>query len=153
MAETLFSAGGAPPDIAKQVADSLVLSNLVGVDSHGLVRIKNYFDGIKAGVLVPSAQPIVLKDNGVAVSMDGNKAFGQVAARRAMELAIEKAREHAIGAVSFGNVFHIGRLGEWVELAAEQGLIGLMVTNGGRPGGLVAPFGSRQRVLGTSTLR
>lgn len=150
--EEIFRSGGVPPPIAHEVTESLVLSNLLGVDSHGMVRVKNYCDGIKAGRIVPDAQPAIVRDNGVAVAMGGNKAFGQIAARRATELAIEKARQHAIGAVTFTDVVHIGRLGEYVAMIATQNMIGFMVTNGGRPGGLVAPFGSRQRVLGTNPI-
>lgn len=148
----IFVAAGAPEPVARRVADSLVLSNLLGVDSHGIMRIPQYLNEIEAGGIVPDAEPKVVRDNGVAVLMDGQDAFGQIVAERAMRLAIEKARHHAIGIVSFARVLHIGRLGEWVALAADEGLFGLVLTNGSRPGGLVAPFGSRQRMMGTNPI-
>ena len=148
----LFPAAGVQQHVAQEVVDSLVLSNLMGVDSHGIVRIHNYVNSITSGAILPGAKPEVVRDNGVAVLMDGRKAFGQIVAKRATKLAIEKSREHAIGAVSFTDVYHIGRLGEYVALAAEEGLIGLMVANGSTPGGLVAPFGARQRIPGTNPI-
>jgi LDH2 family malate/lactate/ureidoglycolate dehydrogenase len=148
----IFVAGGVQEAIAKQVVDSLVLSNLLGVDSHGLVRTRNYFDSIKLGAIVPNAEPKVLQDNGVAVLLDGCKAFGQIVAKHAANLAIEKARQHAIGAISFTDVYHIGRLGEYVTTVARAGMIGVMLANGSRPGGLVAPFGARQRIMGTNPI-
>lgn len=148
----IFVAAGAPEPIAKCVAYSLVLSNLLGVDSHGIIRIPQYLKEIKAGGIVPDAEPAIVRDNGVVVLMDGQNAFGQIVAERAMRLAIEKARQHAIGVVSFAHVLHIGRLGEWAALAADEGLFGLVLANGSRPGGLVAPFGSRQRVMGTNPI-
>ena len=148
----LFLAAEVQQHVAQEVVDSLVLSNQMGVDSHGIVRIRNYVDSIASGAIVPGAEPEVVRDNGVAVLMDGRKAFGQIAANRATRLAIAKSRQRAIGAVSFTDVYHIGRLGEYVTLAAEEGLIGLMVANGSTPGGLVAPFGARQRILGTNPI-
>lgn len=148
----LFTAKGVQEPIAREVVDSLVLSNLLGMDSHGVVRTRNYFDAIDAGAIVPNAEPVIVRDSGVAVLMDGRKAFGQIVAKKAIKLGIERAREHAMGAVSFTDVYHIARLGEYVAMAAEQGFIGIIIANGSRPGGLVAPFGSRERRLGTNPL-
>jgi len=148
----VFVGSGVPEPVAKQVVESLTLSNLYGVDSHGLVRIRNYFDAIKAGAIVPDAEPEVVRDNGVAVFIAGHKAFGQIVSKRAMRLAVAKAKEHAIGAACFSDVFHIGRLGEYAAQAADEGCIGLVLANGSRPGGLVAPHGARQRVLGTNPI-
>lgn len=148
----IFTAAGASPEVAAEVVDSLVLSNLLGVDSHGLVRVRNYLDSIRLGAIVPTAEPRIVTENGPAVVMDGCNAFGQIVARRATRLAIEKAREYAIASVSFTNVYHIGRLGEYVQIAADEGFIALMLANGSRPGGLVAPFGTRERIMGTNPI-
>ena len=148
----LFVATGAPEPVAKRVAESLVLSSLVGMDSHGILRLPQYLEQIEKGTIVPSAQPEVIRDQGVAALMDGHWAFGQIVAERAMQLAMEKARQHTVGIVSFSKVLHIGRLGEWVAVAADQGLFGLALTNGSLPGGIVAPYGSRQRLLGTNPI-
>jgi uncharacterized oxidoreductase len=134
------------------VVESLVLSNLLGIDSHGVVRIRNYFDSIQAGAIVPNAEPELVRDSKAVALMDGRKAFGQIVAKKAMKLAVQKAREYVIGAISFTDVYHIGRLGEYAAMAAEEGLIGLIIANGSRPGGLVAPFGSRERMLGTNPI-
>lgn len=148
----LFVAAGAPEPVAKRVADSLVLSSLVGMDSHGILRIPQYLEEIGKGSIVPSAQPEVIRDQGVAALIDGHWAFGQIVAEQAMQLAVEKARQHTVGIVSFSRVLHIGRLGEWVALAADEGLFGLALTNGAPPGGIAAPYGSRQRLLGTNPM-
>lgn len=148
----IFVAAGVPEPIARQVIESLLLSNLIGVDSHGFVRIPQYLDAIKSGMIVPNAEPEVVRDNGVAVLLDGHSAFGQIVARRAAELAIGRAKKSVICAVSFAGTMHIGRLGEYVTLAADAGLIALLIVSGSRPGGLVAPYGSRQRMLGTNPI-
>ena len=148
----IFVAAGAPEPIARRVADSLVLSNLMGVDSHGIMRVPQYLRGIDAGSIVPDAQPKILREDGAVVLMDGHRAFGQIAAEQAMRVAVDKAKQSRVGIVSFAHVLHIGRLGEWASLAAKEGLFGLVLANGGSPGGLVAPFGSRQRALGTNPI-
>ena len=148
----IFKAVGTGEAIAREVVQSLVLSNLLGVDSHGVMRIPNYLDAISAGWTEPNAEPEVVRENEVAAVMHGNNAFGQVAARRAMLTAIGKARKQSIGAASFTDIYHIGRLGEWAALASSENLIGLVIANGSRPGGLMAPYGARQKMLGTNPL-
>ena len=147
-----FTAAGVSSAVARQVVESLVLSNLVGVDSHGVALIPSYLQAIEAGWIVPDAELEVLSNNGVAVSVDGRHGFGQIVARRAMTMAIENAKARVVGVVSFTHVYHIGRLGEYAALAAENGFIGFVIANGSIPGGMVAPFGGRQRVLGTNPI-
>ena len=146
----IFAAAGAPGPIARQVANSLVLNSLMGVDSHGVLRIPQYLEAIEKGSIVPDAVPRVVRDRGVAAILDGQWAFGQVVARQAMQMAVEKAAQHTVGIVSFAKVLHIGRLGEWAALAADQGYFGWVLTNGALPGGSVAPHGSGQRLFGTN---
>lgn len=148
----IFIAAGANEENARRVVESLVLSNLLGVDSHGFVRIPQYLDAIAAGTIHPDAIGRVVRDNGIAILLDGCGGFGQVVARQAMLLGIERAKKSSVCVVSFSNVMHIGRLGEYVALAADEGLIALLIVNGARPGGLVSPFGSRERVLGTNPI-
>lgn len=148
----IFIAAGVKEHYARQVVESLLLSNLLGVDSHGFVRIPQYLDAVAAGTIHPDADAEVVRDNGIAIVLDGCGGFGQVIARQAALMGIERAKKSAIGVVSFSNVMHVGRLGEYVMLAAEQGLIAVMIVNGARPGGLVSPFGSRERLLGTNPI-
>src|SRR5208282_5322972 len=117
----LFIASGVKEPVAREVVQSLVLSNLLGVDSHGIVRMKNYCDAIQAGAIVPDAEPKVVRDGGPTVLIDGAKSFGHIAAKKATQLAMEKAREYGIAAATFTSVYHIGRVGEYVSLAAEKG--------------------------------
>ncbi len=146
----LFQAAKVPTDTARAVAASLVNSNLAGHDSHGVIRAGNYLDAIEAGNLDPQAQPVIAQKTGVVTMVDAQYTFGQVAARFAMNIAIEKAKTYGLAATGLYNSNHVGRLGEWVTLAADEGLIGLAFCNGGRPGGLVSPYGGKGRLLGTN---
>jgi LDH2 family malate/lactate/ureidoglycolate dehydrogenase len=148
----LFVAAGVNEATAIELMNSLVLSNLMGVDSHGIVRVGQYITALKAGIIVPYSQPKIIRENEVLTLLDGCKGFGQIVARHAMRMTMDKARRTGIGVTSFTNVYHVGRLGEFVAMASDEGMIGIMFVNGSRPGGLVAPFGARQRMLGTNPI-
>ncbi len=147
----VFAAVGAPTDIAQHVAHSLVVSNLMGHDSHGVLRIPSYLEAIDKGTCVPAARPEVSKETPTTAVVDGNWAFGQVTAHHAARIAIEKARSAQVAAVSVVRCNHIGRLGEYTEMAAREGMVAFMV-GGTFNSGPVAPFGGAGRVLGTNPI-
>lgn len=151
-AAQVLEAAGATPANARLVADSLVLSNLMGHDSHGVVRVPQYLETIQQGELNPAAMPVIMHETPVLAKVDAQHGFGQVAAHYAMQVAINKAQAHGLAAAGLVNCNHVGRLGEWVQLAADRGMIGLAFCNGGRPGGLVAPYGGAGRFLGTNPI-
>ncbi|MCC6454005.1 MAG: Ldh family oxidoreductase [Caldilineaceae bacterium] len=152
LATRIFAAAGAPDDIAKLVATSLVGSDLVGHDSHGSVRVRQYLDAIRRGDLNPAARPQIVHEQGAAVTVDAQRGFGQVAAHFTINEGIRRAKTHGIAAAGLIHSGHVGRLGEWVELAAEHQTLALAFCNGGGPTGAVAPFGGAERLLGTNPL-
>ena len=79
--ERIFTAAGAPPDLAAEMGEALVGANLAGHDSHGVIRIPAYLRQIKDGSLNPSARPTVVKETATTALVDGNWTFGHVAAR------------------------------------------------------------------------
>jgi uncharacterized oxidoreductase len=148
----VFTAAGVDEATAAAVMRSLVLCNLMGHDSHGIVRVAQYIKALKTGMIVPDSRPRIVRENDVVIILDGCRGFGQLVARHAMKLTIDKARVKGVGVGSFTNVHHIGRVGEFVAMASDEGMIGIMFVNGGRPGGMVAPFGSSQGILGTNPM-
>ena len=149
----IFTAAGSPRHIADDVAEILVKANLTGHDSHGVLRIPAYLRGIEGGRMNPAAEPQVIEENANTVLFDGMDGFGHYAARRAMELAIEKAHQSGVCAVSLVRTGHIGRLGEYAETAAHAGCIGIItVGGGGRGRGATVPFGGAQGALGTNPI-
>jgi LDH2 family malate/lactate/ureidoglycolate dehydrogenase len=147
----VLEAAGSPAEIAASVAGSLVLANLRGVDSHGVMRVSEYLGYIRDGRLDPTATPAVTVE-GPVVRVDGRRAFGQIAGREAALAASEQARKLGVSLAVVSNVKHVGRVGEIVELCAAAGCIGIAFCNGGPPGGLVAPYGGRRRALATNPL-
>ncbi len=148
----LFLAAGAPPAAAQLVARSLVDSDLAGHELHGVVRVRQYLDSIAAGDIHPAATPAIAEERAAITTVDAQRSFGQVAARFAMELTIAKARTHGLAATALRNCNHVGRLGEWVEMAAVESLIGLAFCSVGGGRGAVAPHGGAARLLGTNPL-
>ena len=148
----IFVAVGTPTDIALAVAQSLVTTNLLGHDSHGALRVKQYVTMIGDGMIKPGGRPRIKKRFGATAVITGDYGFGQIGARRAAELAIEMGREHGIAAVSLGQTTHVGRLGEYTGMIAAAGLIGIGFTSGTMYRGWVTPYGGRERVFGTNPM-
>jgi uncharacterized oxidoreductase len=143
----LLEAAGVDPDTAGQVVASLIEGNLTGHDSHGVIRLTQYIRGMERGHIDARARLEVLRETSTTALIDAHWAFGQIAARRAMEVAIEKARQYSLGAVGLRNSGHIGRLGEYALMAVEHGMIGFVTCNSSQ---LTAPYGGVDRVFGTN---
>ncbi len=143
---------GCPEDEAAIIAESLAGANLAGHDSHGIIRLEQYTQLVRAGDIMPGGATTTVRETPCTALLDGGWNFGQVVARRAIDLACEKARQYGTGTVSVRNSNHLGRLGEYTLMAARKGLLALgMVNNHGR-GNLVAPFGGSDGRLATNPL-
>jgi LDH2 family malate/lactate/ureidoglycolate dehydrogenase len=148
----ILSAAGADDGAAALVARSLVESDLAGVSSHGALRVPEYLKAIRVGRIAPAERPRLVADHGALVVLDGQRAFGQVAASELSIVVADRARAHGVSAGLLSGVQHVGRLGEWVERAAGGGCIALAWCSCGDPYGNVAPFGGRQARLGTNPI-
>jgi LDH2 family malate/lactate/ureidoglycolate dehydrogenase len=144
---TFLVKAGAPPRIAERVAQALVLSSLKGVDSHGVMRLPQYLEHIGKGLVVPDAVPEVVRETASTAVVDGNRGFGHAAAEVCTQMALDKARAHDLAAVTLQNTRHIGRVGEYVEMAIDAGFVGFVFCSALPQ---VAPHGGRGRVLGTN---
>lgn len=148
----IFVAYGIPFEVANVVANSLVDSNLKGHDSHGVIRIIDYIDWLQKGWFDPNAKLEVIKDQGVVLMVDGHFQFGQLIGRESTRMAIEKAREHGVCLLTIRRSGHLGRIGEFMEMAAEAGLAAFALTNTHGGGVLVAPHGGREPRLSANPL-
>jgi LDH2 family malate/lactate/ureidoglycolate dehydrogenase len=146
----IFVAAGAPPEHAERVARMLVDADIAGYPSHGVNRVKQYINSINTGKIKPQAKPVIESESPGYANVNGNRTFGQVAATFAAELAIKKAKQNGMAMVGAYNMSHVGRLGDYTDMAAREDLLGVAFCNGGGPN--VAPYGSRERVLGTNPI-
>ncbi|MEP7199176.1 MAG: Ldh family oxidoreductase, partial [Chloroflexota bacterium] len=146
----IFVGAGVPQPIAQRVMQNLVRADVYGIHSHGVVRLADYVRAVKRGKVVADAQPTIIKESPVIAVFDGHWGFGQVAAERAMQVAIEKAQANGVGIAVVRNSNHVGAIGEYTEMAANAGLIGFAIVNG--IGKLVAAHGGRARSLSTNPI-
>jgi uncharacterized oxidoreductase len=148
----IFMAAGVPDQEAEIVSESLVKANLAGHDSHGVIRISQYVDLVIREMVSLPTNISVTKETPNTAAIDGNWGFGQVVAHKAMSIAIDKARRYSLGAVAVSRSNHIGRIGEYAEVAATEGMIGMVTVNNHGAGILVAPWGGRERRLSPNPL-
>lgn len=152
IATRIFEGLQVPREEATWVAELLVRANLVGHDSHGVIRIPQYAQAIKSALVQPAASGDIVKESPSMALIDGHWGLGQVVARRAMQLAIRKAQETRISSVGAYNLYHVGRLADYTRMAAEQDLVGIMMANDAGASPLVAPFGGTAGRLGTNPI-
>ena len=145
----VFSVLGVPADEAKICADVLITSDLSGIESHGVGRLKMYYDRIKAGIQNVQTTIDVIKDEKAIAVWDGNHGMGHVIGHRAMERAMEKAGEFGVGIVTVRNSTHYGICGYYCRMAAKVNMIGITVTNA-RPS--IAPLFGVAPMLGTNPI-
>src|ERR1700693_251686 len=147
-ATRIFQGLGAPPGDAVWIARLLVLANLRGHDSHGVIPTPRSARAVKPGGIDPTSPVPIVAETPVPARLDGGRGFGQVVARRGMELAIAKAKASGLSAVALSRTTHVGRLADYAEMAAAQGLVGMLWVNAVH-GLNVAPWGGAARRLGT----
>ena len=148
----LFEAAGCSPEDARFVTHHLVESNLFGHDSHGVIRYIEYIQAIREGRFQVQGSPRIIRENACTAVVDGGAALGQLGGRFAMQLAMKKAREQGLGAVALRNTSHLGRIGAYPLMAAEEGLIALAFVNAGRLGYQIAPYGGIDGRLSTNPI-
>ena len=146
---SVFAAAGCAAEEAQTIATSLVQSNLYGHDSHGVGLIPMYLESLRGGNARPGQSVRFVSDHGALLTLDGQRGFGQVIARQAMALAIERATRHGCAVVGLHNAHHIARIGEWAEQCARAGLTSVHFVNVLSPP-MVAPWGGTEARLVTN---
>lgn len=151
VAAAILTAAGAGESEAKSVAYYLVKADFVGHASHGVLRVKQYVEQIHKGqIACGKTLQLVNEGPGFAV-LEGGLGFGQIGAAHATRLACAKAKTQGIALVALRNIAHVGRLGDWVELAAALDCVSFHFVNTlSMP--RVAPWGGREGRLSTNPL-
>ncbi|KAB7786523.1 Ldh family oxidoreductase [Bifidobacterium cebidarum] len=140
--------GFSAPD-AGFIAETLIDADRRGIASHGMQRMAMYDHKLRHGMIDPAAQVSVVSDIKACAVLDGHSGMGQLISRDAMKLAITKAQEHGIGVVSVRDSNHFGTAGYWARMAANQGLIGVAMTNSNP---LTAPTHAGLPALGSNPI-
>jgi uncharacterized oxidoreductase len=148
----IFERNGCARPEAECVAAHLVEANLVGHDSHGVIRIPTYVQWLRDGrVLAGRRIQVVFETEALAV-VDGQFGFGQSIGAQAIQLGIEKSARHGVAVIALRNAGHLGRIGDWALLAAQAGRLSLHFVNTSGAGILVAPHGGIERRLSANPI-
>lgn len=146
----VFEGLGVPEVEAKICADVLITADKHGIDSHGVSRLKPiYYDRINLGIQNPITKFEIVKEGPTTAVVDGNHGMGMVIGKKAMDLAIEKAKKYGLGMVAVRNSTHYGAAGYYPLMAIKAGMIGITGTNA-RPS--IAPTFGVENMLGTNPL-
>ena len=147
----IMRGGGCHEAEARTVATRLVDANCVGHESHGVIRVAKYLEWVRDGTLRPNTAPTLVVDTPTLAIIDGNRGFGQVTGEYATRTGIAKAQKTGIAMIGLRNCGHLGRVGDWAEMAAAQGQVSLhfLNTSGAQR---VAPYGGSDRRLSTNPI-
>ncbi|MCY1152360.1 MAG: Ldh family oxidoreductase [Sphaerochaetaceae bacterium] len=149
MKEALINAG-IPEEDATTIGEVLIESDKRGIDSHGIGRLKPiYIDRIDKGIMNPITEIEVVKDQDATAVLDGHNGLGHVVSKKAMDMAIEKAKKYGVGMVAVRNSTHYGIAGYYALMATKADMIGITGTNA-RPS--IAPTNGVENMMGTNPL-
>ena len=148
-ATDIFQRLGLRESDAALVSDTLVEADLRGVSSHGVQRMTTYAQGLRRGSIVAQPEIQVVQDSGWALTIDGGRGMGQIAAQAGMRFALERADDGGHGAVAVRNSTHCGAMAYYAMQAVQQRAIGFAVTNAGMN---MMPTGGREKMVGNNPM-
>jgi LDH2 family malate/lactate/ureidoglycolate dehydrogenase len=145
----IFRHCGMPHPNSSLLAETLVIADLRGVHSHGVLRVPDYVHKLKEGGVDPTGVPRVTRDSGAVLVVDGGNSMGQIGGTFAMRQAIERARIAGISAAAVGGSNHCGAMAYYAMMALPEDMIGIATTNA-LP--TMAPWGGVDKILGINPL-
>ena len=148
-AERTLAGAGVPPHKARIAAESLVASNLRGVDSHGIQLVAFYMDQLLAGEMNPRADGHVVSESGSSMVFDGESGLGQWIAEACCQHAVRIAAERGLAMVVARESNHFGAAAWWAQKMRAAGQIGIVVCNASP---IVPPWQGREGRIGTNPI-
>ncbi|QWD74868.1 Ldh family oxidoreductase [Polynucleobacter sp. TSB-Sco08W16] len=139
-----------PAADANIIANLMVQSDLVGADGHGIFRLPAYLKRIRAGGVNLNPNIHIEREQGATALINGDNALGHLVMNRAVDLAIEKVKQHSVCWIGshYGN--HSGAASVYVRKLAEQGYIGIYMAVGNA--NHMAPWGGIDLLLSTNPI-
>lgn len=145
----VFVSCGVTDEDALLATDVLATADLWGIDSHGIARLKAYFEMLKRGLINPRPHLKVVREAAATMTIDADNGLGLVVGPKANELAMKKAAGAGTGWVSVRHSNHFGIAGYYVVKALERDMIGIVMTN---TPPLVSPLWGAGKMLGTNPI-
>lgn len=134
---------------SRQITDVLLAADLSGIESHGIQRLIRYHQEITGGLVKLGAKPEVVFETPLSAVIEGNDCMGQTLGIQAMNMAIDKARQHGFGMITVRNSNHYGIAGYYAKMAVKEDMIGMCMTN---TEAIMVPTFGRQAMLGTNPI-
>lgn len=147
--EDCFCKFGFSAQESEIITDVLLLSDLYGIESHGMQRLVRYHKGIEKGLIKIDAKPEVVFETPVSAVIEAHDGMGQLVSHKAMKLAIEKAKKSGMAIVTVRNSNHFGIAGYYAKMACDEGLIGMAMTNSEA---IMVPTFGRLAMLGSNPI-
>src|SRR5881296_195905 len=146
----IFEKLGLSPDDAAEGADVLTMTDLRGVETHGVSNmLRAYVRDYKAGKLNPRPGWRVMRESPGTAVIDAERRLGIMIGPKAMRLAVDKARNVGVGVVTVYNSGHFGAIGHFAMQAAQQDMVGVCFTGAGLS---VVPTLAAKPMLGTNPI-
>lgn len=143
----ILNKAGYKGEQAKVFADSLIMANERGVDSHGITRLRTYAERIRCGVVDINVQPEILNDADTFLFVDSKNSMGVTTCKWTLDKCIERAKKYGSCFAAVNNGNHFGTAAYHTLYGAEQGMITIAMSNSSA---CVAPTGGRKAILGTN---
>ncbi|MGQ9645827.1 MAG: Ldh family oxidoreductase [Thermodesulfobacteriota bacterium] len=140
---------GASAEEATLVSECLVRAEMRGIDTHGVHFLTLLANRVDSRMIQIPTNLRIIRDEAATALIDGGNGLGQVAAHRAMEMAIQKARQFGVGMVLVRNTNHIGILAFYTIMAAAEGMVGIVMSNSAPS---MPPWGGAEPFFGTNPL-
>ena len=147
----LFRTQGLSERNARDASAVLIKADVLGIESHGVPRLRNYITRLQNGQVESNPEVVVVREMPSTALVDGANGLGMVVGQRAMEIAIKKAEVTGAGFVSVRNSSHYGIAGFYARMALEHDMIGFSMTNVGA-GGDTPPTGGKTGLFGTNPI-
>lgn len=145
----MFGAAGVPADDARIAADSLLIADVRGIETHGVQRMGFYLTGLGNGLVAADARLTVDREHPSTIAFNGNSGLGLVMATYSMQRVIEKAAETGMCLGTLRNSSHYGIAARYALMATEHDMCGISMTN---TSPIVVPFGAKRHALGTNPI-
>src|SRR5687768_7062582 len=145
----MFAKAGMPAADAQFMGQCLVDADLRGVHSHGTRYAVNYVRALQRGDWNPTPNVRAIRDHKATAVVDADRGAGHLVGSKAMEIAIQKAKEYGTSTVVVRNSRHCGALAYFTQMAADAGCIGFASTTAGR---IMAPWGGVEKIIAVNPL-
>jgi L-2-hydroxycarboxylate dehydrogenase (NAD+) len=140
---------GVSSEHSEIISDTILFAHKTGKGTHGITRLPIYVKKIRNGSLNSKSEFSFLKDAGVVSVMDANHGFGQLAAKYALDKAIDKAATFGVGVVTVRNSNNFGTAAYFLDYAVKEGVIAIIMANSAPA---IAPWGGDKPLFGTNPI-